>query len=115
MAGSTAMAAAAASAVPQEAVLSQLTDMGFDAVQAQQALARMGPHLEMAVSYLLGQGLAAAMGTTSPHAAHAADSAGVSPAAGAAASRVQEQNGASPAANRDAAGNDTDEVRMAQH
>lgn len=53
--------AAAAAGAPVEAVLSQLTDMGFEAAAAQQALARVGPNLDLAVTLLLGQGLSAAM------------------------------------------------------
>lgn len=100
--------------------MSQLTEMGFDAAEAQQALAQVGPHLEMAVSYLLGHGLAAAMGASGPQAAHAANPVGGHPAAGAAGPSaghgavVQEQAAASPMPDGEAAGNDTDEVQTAQ-
>lgn len=56
-----AAAVPAAIPVPVEVVLSQLTEMGFDATAAQQALAHVGPHLDLAVGVLLSQGLSAAI------------------------------------------------------
>eukprot|EP00878_Enallax_costatus_P011519 GHUV01012025.1.p1 GENE.GHUV01012025.1~~GHUV01012025.1.p1 ORF type:complete len:534 (+),score=238.87 GHUV01012025.1:496-2097(+) len=54
-------AAAGPPPVPMEVVLAQLSDMGFDAAAAGQALARVGPNLDLAVGMLLGQGLSAAI------------------------------------------------------
>lgn len=51
----------AVSTVSAEVVLTQLTEMGFDAAAAQQAIDQVGPHLELAMGMLLGQGLSAAI------------------------------------------------------
>jgi hypothetical protein len=63
--------------VPLSAVL-----QGFDAAAAQQALARVGPNLDLAVTLLLGQGLSAAMASARGSADDTADE---EPAAAAAA------------------------------
>uniref|UniRef100_A0A383W8V9 UBA domain-containing protein n=1 Tax=Tetradesmus obliquus TaxID=3088 RepID=A0A383W8V9_TETOB len=93
--------AAAAAGAPVEAVLSQLTDMGFEAAAAQQALARVGPNLDLAVTLLLGQGLSAAMASArgsrddsrdEEPAAAAGDAAAAAAAGGAAAAEAAQQD-----------------------
>jgi hypothetical protein len=55
-------------AVPLSALL-----QGFEAAAAQQALARVGPNLDLAVTLLLGQGLSAAMASARGSADESAD------------------------------------------
>ncbi|KAF6259607.1 hypothetical protein COO60DRAFT_1512708 [Scenedesmus sp. NREL 46B-D3] len=92
-AGAAVDAGAAAAGVPVEAVLTQLVDMGFDAAAAQQALARVGPNLDLAVTLLLGQGLSAAMASAQGNSDGSAESEPAAPAdAGESAAEAAQQD-----------------------